>query len=303
MKFSVVIPTYNRAGRIMPTLESVLSQIGPEDEVVLVDDGGTDNTAEVVAPLGGRVRYIRQANGGPGTARNTGIAAAGGDYIALLDSDDLWMPWTMDLVRDAIERQGRPAVIAGEQYVFRDEEELRKGREGRAPARQEMFTTLRDLFAKVVSLPVTGAFFRADVLKQSGGFITERINAEDGDLILRICGAPGCVYFFEPPLYAVGRVGDHRRVGLSMDPGKVHRGMRKLLEREGSGMYGGAEGRLLRWAYITASIRSAVFSLAHLGARREGWDLYWRTLVMNLRLLRLRFLLGAPLILLLGRRG
>lgn len=300
MDISVVIPTYNRAKSIGAAVESVLSQLGQSDELILVDDGSQDDTAAVAAARWGgdsRVRFIRQENAGVGVARNTGIAAARGGYIALLDSDDLWMPWTLELMRGAIEAHSRPAVVAGSQFVFRSEQELEGGRARRGSTRQEHFPTTRDLFARVVSLPVTGAIFRADVLKGSGGFVTERVNAEDSDLLLRISSSPGCVYIFEPPLYAVGRVGEQARTGLSMDPDKIHRGMRMMLQRERAGMYGGAEGRSLRRAYIAACIRSATVALADLGAAGRGWDLYRRTLGMNAGLGRWRFIVAAPLLL------
>src|ERR1700678_803249 len=95
---SVIIPTYNRADLIGQALESALAQTHPADEIIVVDDGSTDDTERVVAQYAGQVRYMRQVNAGPSAARNRGIQAASGDFIALLDSDDLW-------VKDRLERQ------------------------------------------------------------------------------------------------------------------------------------------------------------------------------------------------------
>ena len=87
---SVVIPNYNRAALIGETLDNVLAQSRPPDEVIVVDDGSTDDSAAVVERFGERVTLIRQANRGPGAARNRGLAAARGDLIQFMDSDDLW---------------------------------------------------------------------------------------------------------------------------------------------------------------------------------------------------------------------
>lgn len=89
---SVIIPTYNRAARCKSAVESVLSQTHTNVEVIVVDDGSKDNTGEVINGLDDRVKYIYQANAGVSAARNTGLKAATGDYIAFLDSDDLWLP-------------------------------------------------------------------------------------------------------------------------------------------------------------------------------------------------------------------
>lgn len=92
MKVSAVIPTYNRARFLPAAVASVRAQTHPCAEIVIVDDGSSDDTAAVVAALGAGVRYVRQANAGPAAARNRGIREAGGDLVAFLDTDDRWLP-------------------------------------------------------------------------------------------------------------------------------------------------------------------------------------------------------------------
>jgi glycosyltransferase involved in cell wall biosynthesis len=96
---SVIIPTYNRAELIHESLDSVFFQTFRDYEVIVVDDGSTDNTAEVLRPLAeqGKLRYIRQSNQGASAARNRGIAEARGNFIAFLDSDDLFDPAKLEL--------------------------------------------------------------------------------------------------------------------------------------------------------------------------------------------------------------
>lgn len=92
---SVIIPTYNRAPVLRRAIESALSQTYPALEVVVADDGSSDDTADVVLSLGPRVRYLRQENAGVSAARNFGMRNARGEFIAFLDSDDAWQPWKL----------------------------------------------------------------------------------------------------------------------------------------------------------------------------------------------------------------
>ncbi|HKQ51035.1 MAG TPA: glycosyltransferase family A protein [Pyrinomonadaceae bacterium] len=123
--FTVVIPTYNRAGFITETINSVLAQDDTDFEVVVVDDGSTDETADVVARTFGRVdkvRYVRQLNAERGAARNRGIKEARGEYVIFLDSDDLMRPNHLSALREIIEE--RPGV----NYLATKYEFVRDGR-------------------------------------------------------------------------------------------------------------------------------------------------------------------------------
>jgi glycosyltransferase involved in cell wall biosynthesis len=97
MKVSVLIPTYNRRDYVVAAIESVLSQDFTDYEVIVVDDGSTDGTADLLRPYATTVRLIRTANQGPARARNVGMQAARGDYIAYLDSDDLYYPYKLGI--------------------------------------------------------------------------------------------------------------------------------------------------------------------------------------------------------------
>lgn len=101
---SVVIPAYNRAALLPITLRSLLAQERVADEILVVDDGSTDGTAEVAAAFGTPVRVIRQANQGPGAARNRGLAEARGDFIHFFDSDDLALPNLHRVQLESLER-------------------------------------------------------------------------------------------------------------------------------------------------------------------------------------------------------
>lgn len=108
-RFSVVIPTHNRAGHLAEAVRSVYNQTYPAHEIVVVDDGSTDDTAAAVEALirdGIPVRYLRQPNQGAAAARNRGIRAAEGDWVALLDSDDTWLPGKLEAAAALIAADG-----------------------------------------------------------------------------------------------------------------------------------------------------------------------------------------------------
>lgn len=93
---STIIPTYNRENLVGEAIESVLDQSYRNVEVVVVDDGSTDGTVERLKQYDNRIKLIVQRNSGPAAARNRGIAASSGDFVAFLDSDDLWLPTKLE---------------------------------------------------------------------------------------------------------------------------------------------------------------------------------------------------------------
>jgi glycosyltransferase involved in cell wall biosynthesis len=107
---SVIIPTYNRAHCIADAIDSVLAQSYHDFELIVVDDGSTDNTCEVVTFYNDRLKYIKQLNNGVSAARNNGINAAQGEWIAFLDSDDTWEPDKLKLQVDDIRLHPKAAA-------------------------------------------------------------------------------------------------------------------------------------------------------------------------------------------------
>jgi glycosyltransferase involved in cell wall biosynthesis len=111
--FSVIIPTYNRANLIKKTLDSVLEQTYFLFEVIVVDDGSSDNTAEVIRPLLAepRIRYFKIKNSERGAARNFGVSKSEGQYITFLDSDDVFLPWHLQVAHEKIEENHQPPAL------------------------------------------------------------------------------------------------------------------------------------------------------------------------------------------------
>jgi glycosyltransferase involved in cell wall biosynthesis len=109
LNLSVIIPTYNRAGMICRAIDSVISQLTADDEIIVIDDGSTDGTEESLNKIRDRIIYRHISHGGAGRARNEGIEIAHNGLIAFLDSDDEWMPKKIELQRALL--QARPDVL------------------------------------------------------------------------------------------------------------------------------------------------------------------------------------------------
>lgn len=101
---TVVIATHNRPAVLPRAIESVLPQLEERDELVVVDDGSDDDTASVVEGYGDRVHFLRQANQGPGAARNHGMERSSGDYVTFLDDDDEYLPGRLEVLRTTLDR-------------------------------------------------------------------------------------------------------------------------------------------------------------------------------------------------------
>ena len=122
MQISVVIPSYNRSHTLPRALQSVIAQTSAVDEIIVVDDGSTDASAEMLAREFPQVIVLKQPNLGVSAARNRGIAAARYEWIALLDSDDSWLRHKIERIRDA--RRSHPELV----LFHSDEIWIRRGR-------------------------------------------------------------------------------------------------------------------------------------------------------------------------------
>ena len=182
---SVVIPTYNRGPKIGETIDSALGQTVTPLEIIVVDDGSTDETAAwIEAHYGERVRLLRQPNGGVARARNTGWKAASGEWIAFLDHDDLWHPDKLERLLEA----ATPAV--GVIYCrWRDVDEAGVEKFETVPANWQprsgrVFSWLYGWRCPIISMSVP--IVRRGLLEQIGGFDPRCVPCDDWDLWLRL---------------------------------------------------------------------------------------------------------------------
>ena len=287
--FSVVIPAYNRADLLAQTIRSVFAQECTDFEVIVVDDGSSENLGTVLEQFGSGVRLVHQENRGPGAARNLGIAHANGEYIAFLDSDDLWFPWTLKTYRNVIEKCSKPAVVAACLRHFASAEELVGV--PRKPLEYEIFDDYLTAARRGRFFGAGQLLVRKDAITSVGGFTELRINAEDHDLALRLGVASGFVFIDSPVMVGYRQHPDSETVNIS----KAVLGVRNLLFQEQVGNYaGGNDRRVDRWHIITTHSRS--FSLAALdtGSFSQAWALYWSTFTWHVWRGRWRYLFGFP---------
>lgn len=120
-QISVIIPCFNSAEFVAATIESALAQTLPAAEILAIDDGSTDNTARVLSSFGNRIKVLRRENGGPAAARNLGISAAVGEFIAFLDSDDLWEREKLARQMEEFRTAPEADLIFSEAVMFREE--------------------------------------------------------------------------------------------------------------------------------------------------------------------------------------
>jgi hypothetical protein len=125
-KISIVIAAYNAARTLGATLESALAQTHRPREIIFVDDGSSDDTESVLAPYRSQIRVIRRGHDGLAAARNAGVAAADGDYLALLDADDLWTPDKLAVQLAVAARVPEAGLIACDGIEFEGESVLRR---------------------------------------------------------------------------------------------------------------------------------------------------------------------------------
>lgn len=122
---SVILPTFNRADKIMASIDSVLRQTYSNYELIVIDDGSVDRTKEVISAIeDSRVRYIKlDQNRGQAAARNIGIQSAIGDYIAFQDSDDKWLPGKLEMQVNALKETGADTGISYHQMRYSTEQD------------------------------------------------------------------------------------------------------------------------------------------------------------------------------------
>ena len=187
-KISVVIPSYNRAGCIEKAIDSVLEQTVDDIEIILVDDGSTDNTRELIQnKYGDQVRYVYQENQGMAGARNTGIKNAQGDYIAFLDSDDYWYSAKLERQMSLAEEHPEYGLLASRCDKIQCSERTKKLRrplsyQGR---RGKSGWVLNDLF-QANFIRTSTVIIRRDCFNRIGLFDEKLIRGEDIDFWLRM---------------------------------------------------------------------------------------------------------------------
>lgn len=185
-KVSVVISTYNHASFIAESIDSVLAQTYRDFEVIVIDDGSTDNTEEVLKPYLDRIRLIKQENSGLPVARNAGIKEAKGEYIAFQDSDDIWLPDKLEKQMKYLEKNPHFDLVCGNGISFGNEGNTERllVRNKRLRAIEKEGVTLKNTYRKSRLFPSTWVI-KKKVLEELGGFDTIFRTGQDVEFTYR----------------------------------------------------------------------------------------------------------------------
>lgn len=289
--FSVVIITFNRAPMLRAAIDSALSQGFEDREVIVLDDGSTDETPAILASYGDQIRTHRQENAGIAAARNAAVAQARGQYCVFLDSDDLWMPWGLATLERAIRQTNFPAIIGLAYRSFTSTTEL-EGIEDGAIQLETAEDWLSGSNRFAFAMGTAHHCVRTREVRDAGGFDPNVPAGSDTDLFLRIGTAPGFTLIRAPVQF-----GYRRHDGsVTRDMEKVFQGSIKKIEHERAGLYaGGDERRRERLDQITVRLRAASVSLLKAGTTGQAWKLYWAALGWHLRLRRCRYIFAFPM--------
>lgn len=209
LRVSVIVPLYNKAGYILRTLESIAAQNMGDFEVIVVDDGSTDGSADVVRSFADpRFRLIAQANAGPGAARNRGLLQARAPYVAFLDADDRWLPDFLQVNVALLERYPEAAAVSCGWYEYPGNREATRWwtdcdiQEGLVVITPD--ASAQRLVALIAYMNPSTVLARTQSIRRWGGFYEEGSRyAEDATLYLRM--------FLNEPIYF------HSRPMVKMD--------------------------------------------------------------------------------------
>jgi glycosyltransferase involved in cell wall biosynthesis len=266
VRFSILMPVYNREKYVRQAIDSVLSQPFTDHELLVVDDGSTDGSAEVLESYGSRIRLIRQRNQGPEVARNRALALARGEYLVLLDSDDFLFPFALVIYDRIIRTFDSPPVIVGSMLYYGDGEPL----PAQAASPVEVLR-YRDYLSKDVPIGVINSqmIIRKSLVDEVGGFrnsTPQTFHDDDLHLMLMVGTRGPCIVIQKPytVAYRQHEGNSIRNVGAIAD------GVLRLARAERRGQYpGGRKRRSDRYALIGGRSSTWAFRYCWRGGQRK----------------------------------
>lgn len=188
---SVIIPCYRQAQYLAQAVDSALGQTYSHIEVIVVNDGSDDNAEEVAFTYGGRIRYIRQDNGGLSAARNSGLAVASGNYVMFLDADDALLPAKIEKQIEVFQNDPSIDIVYCDFYSMDLSGSVITDNCSVGKARSVMDGDIFESLLLGGYFPVHAALLRKSLIEQVGGFDTALQSHEDYHLWLRLAGM-GC---------------------------------------------------------------------------------------------------------------
>lgn len=295
--FSVVIPAYNREKLIERTLSSVLDQTFKDYEIILVDDGSSDRTIEIVKSISENIEIIQKSNGGVGSARNAGIREAKGEYIAFLDSDDMWFPWTLETYAKAIELY-KPARLFSYFIEAKNIEDLNNIKYS-----NPTYSFYKDYYSTQFlgfdAYPSACVARRSDLLNVQG-FFEYRHHMEEADCWLRLGDKPGYVRIDGVPCCAhIWHEGNASNQAATFITGMFY-----LIRNEKSGNYPGGESRKWERRYkIASAIRTGSLWCIKIRDYKSAFGLFMQSLTWNIHFAKFTYIISFPALLILCKFG
>jgi GT2 family glycosyltransferase len=295
--FSVIIPAYNRLPYLMEALDSVSRQEFTDYEVIVVDDGSTDGTQSAILEMLNsgksehhKFKYLCQQNAGPGAARNFGAKNAKGEYLAFLDSDDLWFPWTLEVCHQVIMKSKFPSIVGAKLVEFSQKSEL--SAISQSEVEVESFADYFESSGRGFYVGAGMLFIKKLCFEATGGFTEMKVNLEDHDLVLKCGDSPGFAAITSPATLAWRRhQGSLTKIGK-----KSIEGSNFIIRQEKQGNYpGGSARKKQRIQIICSHIRAVSMGAVSSGHPKAGWNLFWKCLVWNVLLRRWKYVFGFPI--------
>jgi glycosyltransferase involved in cell wall biosynthesis len=270
-KVSVVIPTYNRAATVRKGIESVLAQTVTDLEVIVVDDGSSDDTQKILGEtFGDRIRYYAQPNKGASVARNKGITEARGEWIAFLDSDDLWEKDKLEWQFKALERFGPQCggcytdvriFNHSETRTFFQMAEDSYRHEGIIGVNTDVLRLLVRPGGAGMVVCLSSFLSRADMVRRTGGLDPKLLYSQDSEFMFRLAMLTGFCYVNLPLVLFDRSPAEIRHVGVSSEWNKEDFFLQDSQLR--------LEGLLRLGEALPTNVRKLI--RAQLGSVHSGW--------------------------------
>lgn len=269
-RFSVLMPAYNREKYVRQAIDSVLSQTFTDHELIVVDDGSTDGTPEVLKSYGDRIRLIQQKNRGPELAKNEALAVAQGEYLVLLDSDDFLFPYALATYDRMIRSFDSPPIVVGSEIYYRNGDPLPAEALISSPASVEVLN-FPDYLSKTIPLTNFNSTLvvRKSLMDAVGGFRNSALGTwYNGELnTMLLIGTYGPCIVLRKPYTVAYRKHDGNSI---RNVKAVADGILSLALSERRGEYpGGSKRRVERYAVIGGRAATWAFRYCWRGGDRK----------------------------------
>lgn len=249
VRFSILMPVYNREKYVRQAIESILSQTFTDFELFAIDDGSTDGSAEILKSFGNRIKFIQQRNQGPEVARMAGAALAQGEYLVLMDSDDFLFPSAFAIYDRLIRTFNSPPLIMGSDIFYRDGQAMPESALLSFPVEVIKF---RDYISKTIPLttPNSKIVIKKSVFDEVGGLrnsTPRTFHNDDLNILLKIGTYEPCIVVQKPytVAYRMHEGNSIKNIRL------IAEGVLLLARAERQGEYpGGSKRRWDRYAVI-----------------------------------------------------